>query len=430
MPRAPVSDPNVAAVLPRLLPAVLCGIALLGPRPAEAAQRVVETEHYRLHMEATPQEAQRAARVLEAAWPAYERHFGRAPPLKAGERLVVRFLGDRAGWERAIRADGATPPRGAGGYYWPDSRTAYIYRQPTVYFTRTLLLHEAAHQFHYLARTRNRAPTADWYTEGVAEHLSWHHWDGERLRPAMVPGVTLKDYPAAALEEAAAADFDLDAIVEGRRAASRAITWALYSFLATGHDGGPLEGFETFRRKMDAGGRAGPLFRRFIGPARRIRSRLLTWLRAHQAPWAPVFNEWEQIGEGRLRGHAGVVSACRLKGESSTIAATLRVPGRARWRGGLLLHWTSAKDFTVALYDARGTIRVNRRVGDRWQRVFRGRLPRQPGAREHRLEAEREGETVGLRVDGRPVGTWRLPGRTLGLALENCDLRFHDVAWD
>jgi hypothetical protein len=401
----------------------------LAAAPAAAETHVFETEHYRVHVDGTAAEAERAARVLEAAWPAYESHFGGAPKLKRGERLTVRFLRDRAAWAQAIRADGTRPPSTAGGYYWPGSRTAYMYRQPTVYFTRTLLLHEAAHQFHYLARTRNRSPTANWYTEGVAEHLSWHRWDGERLQLAVVPGVTLKDYPAAALKEVRAPDFDLGAIVDGSKPASRAVTWALYGYLATGDDGEPLPGFATFRRKMDAGGKAAPLFRRHIGPPKRVREDLAAWLERSQTPFAPVFNEWEQIGEGRMRGYAGVVSACRVKDAASSIRATLEVPEGERWRGGLLLHWTSAQDYTVGLYDARGTVRVNRRVGNRWQRLHWGRRARSPHARAHRLEAVRRGEDVEFRVDGRRVGAWRLPGTTFGLALESSDLRFRDVAW-
>ena len=78
---------------------------------------------------------------------------------------------------RRLLAAGVQPPA-AGGYYHPSGRTAYAWRQPTIYFTRCLILHEATHQFHYLARTSNSVSLAFWYAEGLAEFLSRHYWDG------------------------------------------------------------------------------------------------------------------------------------------------------------------------------------------------------------------------------------------------------------
>ena len=78
-------------------------------------------------------------------------------------------------------------------------------------------MHEATHQFHYLARTRNAQPTAKWYREGVAEFLSWHTWDGERIRLGVRPRITLSDYAAQALAAVTADDFDLDAVVADGR---------------------------------------------------------------------------------------------------------------------------------------------------------------------------------------------------------------------
>jgi hypothetical protein len=413
----------------RFLALLLLGL-LCAARPAHAGEEVVETAHYRLRYEGPREEAEAYARVLEAAWPGYAAHLGATPPLAAGEKLAVRFLATREAWEGAIRDDGTEAPASAGGYYWPASRTAYLYRQPTEYFSRVLLVHEAAHQFHYLARTGNRNPVAGWYTEGVAEHLSWHRWDGSRLELAVVPGVTLKDYPAAALEETSAPGFDLEAIVAGDRAPSRALAWALYGFLATGDGGKPLRGFATLARKLDAGGRPGPLFRRAFGRPQALLPRLRAWLAEHQAPWAQVFNEWEQVGEGRFRGHAGVVTACRIKAPAARLAARLLLPASGRGRGGLLLHHQGPADFTVALVGADGALRVDRRQGRGWTRLLHIGVPLDSGTGGLRLEARRRGAEVELAVDGRLLGRFRLPGATLGLAAEDGDLAFEDVAWD
>jgi hypothetical protein len=394
--------------------------------------QVVETEHYRLHYEGPAAEAEEAGRVLEAAWPLFRAHFGAEPKLGTArdgtpEKLVMRFSATREQWVTGIRADGTWPPQGAGGYYWPVTKTAHLYRQPTTYFTRALLIHEAAHQFHYLARTRNRAPAATWYTEGVAEHLCWHRWDGTTLVLGVIPGVSLKDYPALALKEMRAQDFDMKLFVDGKVEASRAVGWALYTWLATGQDGKPMPKFDALRRKMDAGARPSGPMKSYFGDAKKLHAQVLTWLEQNQSPWAQGFNEWEQIDTTAFRGHAGVVTVVRRKARTNTLGATLEVPAAGRWRGGLLLHWTSADDYTVAMLDGRGGIQVNRRQGGRWNRLHRGRIRRAEDARVHDLVAVREGASVSFWIDGDEIGAWALPPGPMGLSLESCDLRFRGV---
>jgi len=418
--------PSAASVL---LGVVLGALVCVEAPAARADVQVVRSAHYDLHYEGARVDAEEAGRVLEAAWRGFRAFFGSEPKLKAEERLRVRFFVSRAGWAAGLRADGATPPERAGGYYWPATKTAYLYRQPTQYFTRTLLVHEAGHQFHFLARTHNRSPSAAWYTEGLVEYLSWHRWDGKRLELGVLPGVSLKDYPQVALKDIEAGAFDLAAFVAGKRPAKRPIAWALVRYLATGKAGKPLPGFEALRRKMDRGAQAASTFKRVFGRPDRFLGGLRSWLRTHQAAWAQVFNEWEQTGPAAFRGHAGVVSACRVKRPVRSLEAVFAVPARGlRWRAGVLLHWTSADDYTVALVTRVGEIAVDRRQAGRWKRLFSGRMPPADGARTRRLRAVREGPRVAFFLDGRRVGAWKLPGTALGLAMDNGDIAFSKVA--
>jgi len=419
-PRSPLTSRIAAAAV------ILLAAAAARSAPAEEA---VETVHYRLVAAAPREEAEELGRVLEAAWERFQAWFGAAPKLAQGEKLVVRLLPDLAAWEAGIRADGGTPPAGAGGYYWTGSRTAYLFRQPTIYYTRVLLLHEAAHQFHFLARTNNRNPLADWYTEGIAEYLSWHTWDGERLTLGVLPLLSLEDRAAGALTVVRDQSFDLAEVVEGKREADRPLCWALFRFLAIGDQGKPVGRFPAFCRKMDAGGAAGPAFKGQFGQARALRKKFHAWVEAEQQAWAPVFNEWEPIGDRRIRGVANVVSLCRLKAPANTLKATLEVPGQARFRGGLLLHFVDAGDYTTALVDEAGVVRVARRANDAWVSLGTTRLE-EGGGGVRLLHARRDGARVRLEVDGRACGEFELPGRTLGLAVEDCDLSFRDLEWN
>jgi hypothetical protein len=401
-------------------------------RPAAAGSTtfvVAESEHYRVYAEAAQAEADEMVRVLEAAWPQFAAWFGAEPKRDDGERLLVRFYRDELAWRRGIVNDGTVAPREAGGYYWPASRTAYLFRQPTRYYTRVLLLHEAAHQFHYLARTGNKRPSAGWYAEAVAEHLSWHSWDGETLRLALRPDASLENHPARALAEMAAEGFDLEAVVEGRVPASRAVVWALGRYFATGEGGKPLPGFAAFAGKMDRGTGAGTAFRSAFGAHGPLRDRIVRWLEGEQQPWTPVFLEWEGIGPNRLRGHAGVVTVCRLSEPAAALEATLEIPAAETWKAGLLLQFADPGAYTVGLVHAQGRLAIDRRASGTWERLALLEVPAPVGAGALRLAARREGVRVWMRVDEVEYGPWTLPGGGLGLALDDGDVRFRDLRW-
>ena len=136
-----------------------------------------ETKHYRLHGEKV--DVKDVGRMLEGLHKNLTKHFGRAPKGK----LRIEVYGNRKRWQDALRRDGITPPN-AGGYYSPKTKTGYLFVQPTKYFTRQLILHEATHQFHYLAATNNNSPGCFWYVEGLAEYFGMHNWDGKELRTA------------------------------------------------------------------------------------------------------------------------------------------------------------------------------------------------------------------------------------------------------
>jgi len=407
-------------------------VLLLLAATARAEPVIVETGHYRLHYDGPQADADLAGRVLEAGYAEFKRHFKAEPKLKKGEKLVVRFFQEREDWAKAIIADKALPPAKAGGFYWPTTKTAYLYRQPTRLNTRMLLIHESGHQFHYLARTRNSAPAAYWYTEGVVEFLCEHSWNGTRLRLGILPTLNLRDYPAKALPLANAADFKLQDFVEGKQhETSRPLGWALYRFLATIDDKKIRGKFTKWSRKMDGGNSPGPLFRKTFGRDKSLQARFVAWLETEQQPWEQIFNEWQPAGENALRGLSKVNSACRPKGPVKTLQATFVIPKKGtRWKAGILLHYTSREDYSVALLDWGGFVDIKKRIGNRWQPIERGQGPPKPKDGVYKLMAFRRKGQVTLMIGNSGYGPWELPGDTLGLVVENCDIIFRNLKWD
>ncbi len=407
-----------------------------GPRPAMAdgasapgsTRAPVRTTHYELHSEGAQAEAEEWGRVLEAAWPQLKAFFRAEPLLKEGERLRVVVTESAEAWTKAIAASGGNPPgSGAGGYYCPISRTAFLYRQPSTWYTRTLLLHEVAHQFHFLGATGNRSPGARWYIEGVAEHLSHHAWDGATLALGVVPLLSLENRAGLARSRVQDPAFDIEALVnDGPHERPEAMH--LVRFLLEGEGGNRRKRFEALAARLDRGGQAAALFGRSLGPPQRLLEQWRGWLDGVQEPLAPVHVDWDTRGPRSVRGSSGGVSGCRVRRPAASITATLAPTPRTRWSAGLLLHATDAAQYTVALVTPSG-LRVQRLEKAGWSMLPVGQPPPPPGDQPWRLTATREGTRVTLRVNGSEVGSYDLPGDALGLAVDGCTMDFIDLAW-
>ena len=161
--------------------AALATMILRAPCHADdAAVSTHRTEHYELHVDGSL-DAVELGRLLERLHAKLTTYFDAAP---AG-RLRIEILRDETQFKQAL-ADSGEPHEDFGGYYSPAAKTAWLFVQPSAYFTRHLLLHEATHQFHFLIATGNHAPAAEWYREGLADYMGLHTWDGKQLRVGRV----------------------------------------------------------------------------------------------------------------------------------------------------------------------------------------------------------------------------------------------------
>lgn len=356
------------------------------------------TEHYDLRAEGVPLED--TGRLLEALHARLSDHFHAAPE----GRLRVVIYGTKERFRAAMLADGEVPPE-AGGYYSPRTRKAYLWVQPSEFFTRQLVLHEATHQFHYLVATGNRTPGAWWYTEGLAEYFGMHDWDGERLETGVVPPITLEDYPARALAQYGEAKDDLEGIVAGRVTVDRPLAWALIHFLVNvrGEEFGRIAAeLDAQRGAPDLQGSAAAEFR--------------DWIEANQQPWRILWVGWQGRGEA-IEGASPTNALAALKEAPDRLET--EIEGTFVW-AGVAFGVKSVDDFWLVQAGVDGRARVVRRAGGNW-RVEKTTSVEAKGPR--RVAVSVDGDRVEAFVDGVSLGTYEAPG-DVGLNVDAGKARF------
>lgn len=398
--------------------------ALVGGLAAQD-MALVQTEHYALRYEGLQTEAEAYGQVLEAAWEQLADYFGAKPRLRKREKLLIEFYASQQSWETALQADEVPLPEGHGGCYWTETRKVYLYRQPTPYYTRQLLLHEACHQFHYLARTNNSDVPQKWYVEGLAEYLAHHTWDGQRLELGVLPMVTLKDSAADALASLGDGEPSLAELVSSNDY-GYADYWAVVRFLHTVKNGRLRKRFAKLAKQLDQGGGPGA-FSASLGAPEALQDAFIAWLQTEQQPMLHVFDLWEDIGKERLRGNAEVVSVCAFKRPLQQVQCRVARPEGEFWRVGLLLDYTP-DDWTVGFATSNGRLKVHRMRNGAWEFLLDEPLPVQA---EYHFRAVRQGGQVVLEVQGGSFGPFALNEQGLmGVALDKATVVFEGLETD
>ena len=323
--------------------------------PASRPAADVRTQHYDLHIEGLAVED--TARLLEQLHEHLASFFGKEPD----GLLRIELYTTRERWAAALKADRQPVPDASGGYYAPDTRKAYLWAQPSEYFTRQLLLHEATHQFQYLAACGNRSLPAVWFSEGLAEYFGMHNWDGKRLSVGVVPAITLEDRPAVATKHLETAQWDLDGMIAGKALKDRPEAWALVHFLAN-------RDAETFRKlvaRLNARDEAPAAWKAvYGGDAKAMAKDLKAWLASHQQPWQVVWTAWLQRGEA-LEGRSATNAIALLKDTPATLTAEFEAP-KDNCKAGLVFGYKGENDFYLLQVDAGGNAKIVRRRNGIW----------------------------------------------------------------
>jgi hypothetical protein len=156
-------------------------IAALSP-DGTLTRAEITTEHYKIYLERYDPE--NAGRLMEAAYRAWAAFFGKEPPSgKDGKpvRMTVKGYATPERYQAGGKADGTPTPTGPPnmGMYWTGTSIAHFYATSGPDAMRYMVLHEAMHQYHYIATTGNGGATATWYIEGLAIWSGGSLWDGK-----------------------------------------------------------------------------------------------------------------------------------------------------------------------------------------------------------------------------------------------------------
>ena len=382
---------------------------------AEPRVSDVTTEHY--HVRSAGPDAEVVGRMLEGLHGQLADFFGRRPE----GRLEVEIHATREAYREALRHDGLKYV-GGGGYYAPETKKAYLFPQPSAYFTRQLILHEAAHQFHFLVATGNSAPRSAWYVEGLAEYFAMHNFDGHVLQSGVVPAITLEDYPAKAMAALEDRGWDLAGVVAGRVKAERPLAWSLVHFLIRRH---PTE-FKRLAAKLDRSEEPLAAWEATVG---RITPEFVAeyreWLEEHTQPWSIVWTAWQEVGD-RIEGHSRVVGVSVLKETPGRLEAEMELVD-GKLKAGLVFGYRSPQDFYMLQVFSHGRVRIVRRADDQWETLVSQAVPKAKG---HNLVAlSRDENRVTLSVNGQEVRALEAPGQ-IGLNVDGCRVRFRVEAVD
>jgi hypothetical protein len=387
---------------------------------ADGTAWIATTDHYRLWIDGFDEdEARNLATLAETAWQGFGGFFGVA----TGAPFQVFVAADDVGFHQLLAQDGISQPEGPGGYYEPSNGRAYLYRQPTAYYSRVLLLHELVHQYQDHVSGIGGLPF--WYVEGLAEALGRHHWDGACLDLRVRPLLSWEDAAADAQAELDAG-VDLTAVLSGA-SDSRPIAQELVRLLTS--DATYADRFATWRHAVAGGTSATDLdvFAATIAPVDEVAAALTAFVPADQEPMTPVWLDWVPEGDDTAWGFGDASSAARVKASVDTFAMTTGAPTGQENVGTVYGYDATTGDIELALLAADGSVSRFAVVGGEVSWTTEAAVT--PAADVVWSQSAGDDVTT-VTIGGESVDLPRALPAAGGVALYAADTIFDDIRWE
>ena len=381
----------------------------------------VVTAHYDLEISGFDEdEARTLGTLAELSWSGLAAFFG----TEVDGPLTVVIAADEAGFQAALAADGISGLEGAGGYYDPGGGKAYLFRQPTTYYSRVLMIHEIVHQYQYHSGVADGLP--GWYIEGLAEALGRHHWDGDCLTLRVRPLLSWEDMAAQAWTELDAGAPDLVSVFGGG-SASRPLSQELVRLFTSDPDRAAR--FADWRWSVASGVTSATdldALQAALGSTDEIASDLADFVPQDQEPLSPIWLDWIPQGEDQALGWSDASSAARIKGETTTEDLRFDWPASG-YAGTVYGYDESSGDVELALLGADGTISRFAYIGG----VVTWDVYTSVGASDEAVWSQTAGDGVTeLTVAGTAVELPRSLAPAGGLALYGGEATFRALSWE
>jgi len=421
---APSATPDTTALPPTTLPT-----ATATPAPSATAEPLpaieldgdwVRTPHYALLSPSAAVDKRDLGHMMEQFYAQASAYFGAEPA--GADRLVGKVFADSASYRAGLAADGITDDLGSsGGYYSPHTKAFYLFVQPSRHYTRMLTMHEAGHRLQNLA---GGCSYPGWWTEGEAEHLGMHTWDGRTLHMARQPLISLEDHPKSALDAFRDKGGDVGPIVRGDGGWSYREAWAVVSFLRAAH---PAQ-FDGLRARYCAGEPSAEAWQAVFGApvSAAMNAAYEAWLVANQQPWRWVWNAFEPWGDRGLHGQADSNALAILKERPAKLEVAIE-PISEAMAAGIVVAYYGTEDFVMLRLFADRSLQVIRVTeGFRWQWLKSGSAPEPADGALDRMSATVEGDRLILAMNGEAFFVLDDPrdlAGTFGVNLEGCELR-------
>ena len=387
---------------------------------AEGDGYLATTAHYSLHIvgfDAT--ESEDLAALAETAWLGFAAFFG----VEAAGPLEVYVDADQAAFYATLARAGIGEPEGAGGYYDPGSGDAFLFRQPTAYYSRVLLLHELTHQYQDRAGGTSGLPF--WYVEGLAEALGRHHWDGACLELRSRPLLSWEDYAATAQAELDGGA-GVSALLSGQNA-SRPLAQELVRMLTSQPEF--VEGFSEWRAAVAAGASASDseALAEAVGDPEVLDDAMVDWVPNDQEPMAPVYLDWVPIAGDAAWGFAGASAAARVKLPVDQFRMVADLPAGGASVGTVYGYDASTGDIEMAFVSADGSVSRFAVLGGAVTWDIYGTVTLDSDVRWAQLAGS---DSTEVTIADQVVDLPRVLPAAGGLALYNADVIFQDLRWE